>query len=98
MDSFVGAIGLGWIFATAVEHFANIFVVPFRGWALRNAVFNFHAGHNQAGPAYQLAALELFESVLLLVIGYVLLRWLYPDSSETAASLIRPAEEGPAAS
>jgi len=78
VESFVGAIALGWLFAQGILHFAYIFAVPVVNWVGRNTYRKFA---DQAGVplAFSLrdSLPELARSVSLLVVGYVLLRWLY---------------------
>ena len=86
VKSFVGAIALGWIFAQAILHFGYTIVAPLGDWLNRRlccsteeaaaAKFNFLA-----------AVPDLLRFVSLLVVGYLLLRWLYfkplPDESDS---------------
>ena len=78
VESFVGAIGLGWIFAQGVLHFADIFTAPIAGWIVRDEYKQF-ADHVAvpSGLLLRDALPELVRAFFLLLIGYVLLRWLY---------------------
>jgi len=78
VNSFVGAIALGFVFAQAIAHFTGIFTAPIANWIMRQ---EYHGlmDRSSVSTAFSLdAALpELAKSVALLVVGYVLLRWLY---------------------
>ena len=86
VESFVGAIGLGWIFAQGVLHFSGIFTAPIAGWIVRDEYKQF-ADHGAAPSGFLLrdAFPELVRAFSLLLIGYVLLRWLYFKSVEVKA-------------
>lgn len=78
VESYVGAIGIGWILAQAVLHFAYVFAAPVSQWIARREYCELM---NQPSPPARLyvyyAMPELIRCVLLLIVGYVLLRWLY---------------------
>lgn len=82
VSSFVGAIALGWVFAQAILHFAYIFSAPVAGWLTRR---EYHGVVDRVYGGFSLhdALPELAKSVSLLVVGYVLLRWLYYKSSQS---------------
>jgi hypothetical protein len=78
VESFVGAIALGWLFSQAVMHFAFIFVTPFVAWAQRKEYPGLRS--TMGGPtgfSVHDALPELVRCVALLLVGYFLLRWLY---------------------
>jgi hypothetical protein len=78
VESFVGAIALGWLFAQGIFHFANIFVAPVTAWIGRSEYRSLTGSASvSAGFLLQDAMPELFRSFFLLLIGYILLRWLY---------------------
>jgi hypothetical protein len=78
VDSFVGAIALGWVFAQGILHFAGAFSAPFSGWIMRGEYSQFvNQGTRSASFAIQDALPELIRSVCLLALGYILLGWLY---------------------
>jgi len=83
VKSFVGAIALGWIFAQGILHFAYIFSAPVTGWLSRRE-FSGLVGHTT--PLDE-ALLELARSVVVLVVGYLLLRWLYFKPLEESEDL-----------
>ena len=41
VDSFVGAIALGFVFAQGILHFASMFSAPFNGWIMRREYSGF---------------------------------------------------------
>jgi hypothetical protein len=86
VESYVGAIALGWLLAQILVHFANIFTAPVAGWILRREYRGF-TEHTTLLPGFSLqdAVPELFRSVSLLLVWYILLRWLYfkPVKKET---------------
>ena len=78
VTSYVGAIALGWIFAQAILHFANIFSAPIAGWLMRREYRGLLTQANSMrGFSLQDALPELVKSFSLLLVGYLLLRWLY---------------------
>jgi hypothetical protein len=79
VESYVGAIALGWLFAQAILHCANIFAAPIVGWVSRSEYRRF-ADHSVGFPSNLMlrdSLPELAKSCSLLLLGYVLLRWLY---------------------
>ena len=82
VDSFVGAIALGYLFAQAMLNLVNVITVPVAGWARRTEF-----PPTTAGEGLSLRAIlpPLVSFFVLLPIWYVLLRWLYftPPKSES---------------
>lgn len=74
VESYVGAIALGWLFAQGLLHVASIFSAPVAGWIMRNEYSGLMMGR---GSLAQDALPELVKSVALLLLWYILLRWLY---------------------
>ena|SRR5438045_4067244 len=93
VESFVGAIGLGYLLAQGILHFVNIFASPLTGWFTQN---QYRGAMASAGiptrPPLQYAVPELIRFVVLLAIWYVLLRWLYfkPRQTDPADSAPEP--------
>lgn len=87
VESYVGAIGLGYLFAQGVLHFANIFASPVVGWVSRRE-YGGLVPRTTTLPGFSLqdALPELVRFLLLLLVWYVLLRWLYlkPLKRETS--------------
>ena len=79
VTSYVGALALGWLFAQGILHFAYVFSAPVTGWLARREYRAFSRETAAAVPRFTLqdATPELIRSIVLLVIGYLLLRWLY---------------------
>jgi hypothetical protein len=78
VESFVGAIALGYIFAQAILHFAWVFAAPIAAYVARREYRGIV--ENMAAPRgffLQDALPELVRACALLILGYVLLRWLY---------------------
>ena len=78
VESYVGAIALGWLLAEGIMHFVGIFAAPVGGWVSQSNyrdVIQKNAG--TIGFPFQDALPELLRAFLLLVIWYVLMRWLY---------------------
>jgi hypothetical protein len=78
VSSFVGTIAIGWIFAQGILHFAYVFSAPFTGWLIRREYRGFMDRPTFAsGVSLQESVPELVKSLSLLLVGYLLLRWLY---------------------
>lgn len=80
VESYVGAIALGWLFAQGVLHFAYIFAAPVAGWASRRTYLSLGIlGHSTPvqGLLFRDALPELARAFFLLLLWYLLLRWLY---------------------
>ena len=95
VESFVGAIALGWLLAQGLMHFAEVFIAPIAAWVTRTEYREF-ANRPDVSSAFTFrsALPELAKSAALLLLCYVLLRWLYfnaPEHSEPAANLDSPA-------
>jgi hypothetical protein len=87
VNSFIGAIALGWVFAQGILHFAYVFSAPVAGWLTRRE-YHGMVGSANAFTSFSLkdALPELIRSLVLLLAGYLLLRWLYYKSLEAEAS------------
>ena len=78
VDSFVGAIALGWLFAQSIVHFVDIFSAPVSGWIIRSEFPQFtNSVLAPTGFLFREALPDLIRSFSLLLAGYILLRWLY---------------------
>jgi hypothetical protein len=78
VESFVGAIALGYLLAQGILHFVNIFASPVAGWISRKQYGGLAPGTTSLpGFSLQDALPELVRFVLLLLVWFVLLRWLY---------------------
>jgi len=78
VDSFVGAIALGSLFAYGIMRFVDIFIEPITHWITQRQYWGM-SNHNSAPPPfpYQFAFTNLLTSAILLLVAYGLLRWLY---------------------
>ena len=85
VSSFVGAIALGWVFAQAILHFAYVFSAPVAGWLTRRE-YHGMVDHVNAGFSLHDALPDLAKSVSLLIVGYLLLRWLYYKTPQARLS------------
>ena len=91
VDSFVGAIALGYLLAQSILHFVNIFASPIAGWVSRN---NYRGilpgGASIAGFSLKDALPDLSRFVVLLLVWYLLVRWLYITPPKT--DVYKPAQ------
>lgn len=78
VDSYIGAIALGYALAQCIFHFVNIFAAPIAGWITRSE-YKEALTHSTdlIGFTFKDALPELVRFVLLLAVWYVLVRWLY---------------------
>jgi hypothetical protein len=78
VESFVGAIALGYVLAQIIMHFVNIFASPIGAWIARDEYHRL-APQSSApmGFPYRRALPELVSFLLLLLVWFALLRWLY---------------------
>jgi predicted Kef-type K+ transport protein len=83
VDSFVGAIAIGWLLAEGIIHFVNVFIEPEISWiSQRQYLVLIHPNPGPPPFPFQLALSELLKSLFLLLIAYGLLRWLYYPATE----------------
>ena len=78
VESLIGAIALGYLLAIDILRFVNLFVSPVEVWIRRSQLPEF-PGHTQAsaGFPFRVALPELGSFLLLLIVWYLLFRWLY---------------------
>ncbi len=78
VESYLGAIALGYLLAQAILYFVNIFAAPVAQWA-SGKIYQGIAPRTaeRVGFPLQAALPPLVSFVVLLLIWYVLLRWLY---------------------
>jgi hypothetical protein len=98
VESFVGAIALGWMLAGIVTHFVSIFATPVANWIGRSEYRDVLRTGNYptAGFSLQDALPEVIRFIVLLIVWYVLVRWLYfqpiaPAVSDAAQNPEQPA-------
>jgi hypothetical protein len=90
VDSYIGAIALGYALAQCILHFVNIFAAPIAGWITRSE-YKDALTHSTSliGFTFKDALPEFVRFVLLLAVWYVLVRWLYftPVTPERSAPI-----------
>ncbi|HEY2456272.1 MAG TPA: hypothetical protein VGI13_03135 [Candidatus Acidoferrum sp.] len=78
VDSYVGAIALGYALAQCIFHFVNIFATPIAGWITRKEYKDVIAHDTPlVGFTFADALPEVVRFGLLLMAWYFLVRWLY---------------------
>ncbi|HXN99638.1 MAG TPA: hypothetical protein VN881_11235 [Candidatus Acidoferrales bacterium] len=78
VESYVGAIAMGWLLATAVLDFVGIFSSPVQFWVSANDYqLLSHSGAGPIGFHLQGALPELIKTILVLLLWFILFRWLY---------------------
>jgi hypothetical protein len=93
VESYIGAIALGYLLAEAILYFIGIFSTPVGSW-LAQQRFSTPASHRLSADLIVLSGLpQLINSVLLLLLWYVLLRWLYVEKSPKQTVTPAPNQE-----
>jgi len=78
VESYIGAIALGYLLAVDILRFVSIFTAPVAAWAARSEVRSIIPRQVVPEDSYLQAALpQLMEFLLLGLLWYVLFRWLY---------------------
>ena len=77
VSSYVGTVAVGWIFAQGIVHFTYVFSVPISSWIARDEYRGIIAQSTVKGFMFRDGLPELVRSIALLILGYLLLRWLY---------------------
>lgn len=96
VDSYIGAVALGYMLAQCVLHFVNVFANPIAGWITRDEYKDVVThGTTMVGFTFRDGLPELVRFALLLAVWLFLVRWLYltplkrdalvttPDSGQT---------------
>ena len=87
VESFIGAVALGYLLAQCMLHFVSIFASPIAIWVSRNEYRAIVPGEaTLAGFSLKDALPDLTRFVVLLLVWYVLMRWLYFAPPKTEAS------------
>jgi hypothetical protein len=91
VESLIGAIALGVLLAVDILRFVNVFVSPVEAWVRRSELPEF-MGHTQAsvGFPFRVALPEVGSFLLLLIVWYLLFRWLYFKPFETGDQVTLP--------
>jgi len=93
VESYVGAIALGYLLAEVILHFVEIFASPVAAWVERNYYQSIIPRTTpSAGLSLQDALPESERFLILLLVWYLLLRWLYfkPFKKEASAPSPNP--------
>lgn len=78
VESYVGAIALGYMFAQGVLHFVNIFASPVATWVSRRQYSGLVPGASvPAGFPWDASLPEAIRFFLLSFVWSLLLHWLY---------------------
>jgi hypothetical protein len=89
IDTFVGAVGLGYLLALAIVAFINMFTAPIQFWAVRRYTAELIPGLAQRpAPSFHIsdALPEVAEFLALALVWYLLFRWLYFKPFDRPAS------------
>ncbi len=76
VESYVGAIALGYVLAQAILRLAGAATAPFEDWAFRKVTAGTGTHHPALG-LLRVSLVELAASFLLGLLWYLLFRWLY---------------------
>ena len=97
VESFVGAVALGYLLAQGIISFAGIFATPVITLVTRSE-FQGLAPSGRLAPIspFEPALPDLIRCVVYLVVWYALLRWLYftPLKTETSDASADPQSPG----
>jgi predicted Kef-type K+ transport protein len=86
VDSYVGAIALGYLLAESVLYFINFVAAPVTAWAQQQYRTG-TSSHLGWADLVQVYAIDpLFKFIALLVFWYILLRWLYLERPKKESS------------
>jgi hypothetical protein len=78
VDSYIGAIALGYLLAQVFLYFISIFSAPVTGWIAEKRTAELMNRPPISTPLLLQNALpQLMNFVVLLIVWYILLRWLY---------------------
>lgn len=88
VESYVGAVALGYLLALDIVRFVSIFTTPVAEWASRRDLRNVlpQSVGFEAFP-FRSALPQLIAFLVLLVLWYVLFRWLYFKPFQEAATV-----------
>ena len=93
MESFVGAISLGYLFAQGLIHLAYVFVEPIASWISRKEYSALTIRSEISTKfSFEESLAELARATSLLLLGYILLRWLYYKPVPGAAEITLDSE------
>lgn len=84
VESYVGAIALGYLLAEAILYFAGIFSAPVATWLAdrRSAAIMNRPPISTTALSLQAAFPQIINFLVLIFVWYILFRWLYFDSAD----------------
>jgi hypothetical protein len=89
VNSYVGAVALGYMLALCALHFANFFANPVAGWITRGEYKDVVTrGTPMVGFTFRDGLPELVRFGLLLAVWFVLVRWLYLTPIKQDSSVV----------
>lgn len=78
VDSFVGAIAVGFLFAEGAQQIMSIFTAPFASWIeLKEMHWLLPQSTPEPALLFRSSLPHLAQALFLLAMSWVLLRWLY---------------------
>jgi hypothetical protein len=87
VDSYVGAIALGYLLGEGVEQIAMVFTAPFSEWITLQELRRLSLpNESSAGFSLRASLPSLAHGVFFILIGLALLRWLYYPAKVKAPS------------
>ena len=87
VESYIGAIALGWLLAQDITQFVGAFARPVEEWISQREYPGLRAQTGGSpGLSFGFAVPDLIRFALILAIWYALVRWLYFDSSNKQVS------------
>ena len=86
IESYVGAIALGYLLAEVILHFVRIFTEPAAAWVAQNE--QIIPGIQTSVSPLKYAVPQILGFVVLLAVWYALLRWLYLKPSDNSSTRV----------
>lgn len=100
VDSYLGVIAVGWLFAEGIARLVTSFTTPLAEWMTERMRLQHTPGYVSVyGSArqfpFQIMIPQLIAALMLLLIEYLLLRWLYfaPLQEQNLHQTGEPAED-----
>ena len=88
VESFVGAVALGYLLAEGIMSLVSIFTAPLSSWIARKDYGS--VSHISSEFSFSYAWPQAARAIGLLVLFYILLRWLYFTPVETPVATGTP--------
>ncbi|HEV2288943.1 MAG TPA: hypothetical protein VGR81_08325 [Candidatus Acidoferrales bacterium] len=91
VESYIGAIALGYLLAESILYLISFVAAPETAWAQQQyrSALSVHVSWAALAGAYAIDPLVKF--IILIVLWYILLRWLYLEKPATQTSAPAPA-------